>query len=184
MADSICANPFIFNEGLTEENSLTHLIKSMSPDTENEIELIEHSNYYTDDEFVNNIQITESKIKMLSLNCQSINAKFAKLKTFLAAINEYTEISIICLQETWGHEDVDMSFYNLPNYSMVHENRRLSAHGGLLIYIRNDFSYTKLNLENRITETSNVFESLVIEVWRKSCKYNKFVIGSISRAWS
>ena len=72
-------------------------------------------------------------------------------------INEYTEISIICLQETWGHEDVDMSFYNLPNYSMVYENRRLSAHGGLLIYIRNDFSYTKLILENGITETSNVF---------------------------
>ena len=100
MADSICANPFIFNEGLTEENSFTHLIKSISPDTENEIELIEHSNYYTDDEFVNNIQITESKIKMLSLNCQSINAKFEKLKAFLAVINEYTEISIICLQET------------------------------------------------------------------------------------
>ena len=57
MADSICANPFIFNEGLTEENSFTHLIKSISPDTENEIKLIEHSNYYTDDEFVNNIQI-------------------------------------------------------------------------------------------------------------------------------
>ena len=118
---------------------------------------------------------------MLSLNCQSINAKFAKWKTFLASINEYTEISIICLQETWGHEDVDMSFYNLPNYSMVYENRRLSAHGGLLIYIHNDFSYTKLNLENRITETSNVFESLVIEVWRKSCKYKKLVIGSIYR---
>ena len=95
MADSICANPFIFNEGLTEENSFTHLIKSISPESENEIELIEHSNCYTDDEFVNNIQITESKIKLLSLNCQSINAKFAKLKTFLAAINEYTEISII-----------------------------------------------------------------------------------------
>ena len=44
MADSICANPFIFNEGLTEENSFTHLIKSISPDAENEIELIEHSN--------------------------------------------------------------------------------------------------------------------------------------------
>ena len=78
MADSLCANPFIFNEGLTEENSFTHLIKSISPDTENEIELIEHSNYYTDDEFVNNIQITESKIKMLSLNCQS---KVCKVET-------------------------------------------------------------------------------------------------------
>ena len=167
MADSICTNPFIFNEGLTEENSFTHLMKSISPDTENEIELIEHFNYYTDNEFVIYIQITESKIKMLSLHCQSINAKFEKLKAFIVVINEYTEISIICLQEIWGHENVDMSFYNLPNYSMVYENRRLSAHGGLLIYIHNHFSYIKLNLENRITKTSNVFESLVIEVWRR-----------------
>ena len=75
---------------------------------------------------MNNIQITDSKIKMLSLNCQSINAKFEKLKAFLAVINAYTEISIICLQETWGHENVDMSFYNLPNYLMVYEN---CAHG-------------------------------------------------------
>ena len=44
MADYICANPIIFNEGLTKENSFTHLIKSISPDTENEIELIEDSN--------------------------------------------------------------------------------------------------------------------------------------------
>ena len=92
--------------------------------------------------------------KMLSLNCQSINAKFEKLKVFLAVINEYTEISIICLPESWGHENVDMSFYNLPNYSMVYENRHLSAHSGLLIYISNDFSYTKLNLCSILTKGS------------------------------
>ena len=42
MVDStcICANPFIFYKGLTEENSFTHLPKSISPDTENEIDLI------------------------------------------------------------------------------------------------------------------------------------------------
>ena len=88
----------------------------------------------------------------------------------------------VCLavtKDVKSHENIDMSFNNLPNYSMVYENRRLSAHGGFLIYIYNDFSYTKLNLENRITETSNVFESLVIEVWRKNRKYTKFVIGSI-----
>ena len=93
MADStLCAYHFIFNEGLTEKNSFTHLIKSISSDTENKMEIIEHSNYYTDDEFVNNIQTAESKIKMLSLNYQNINAKFEKLKMFLAAINEYHHV--------------------------------------------------------------------------------------------
>ena len=83
MADPICGNPFLFSEGRTEENSFTHLIKSISPDTENEIELNEHSNYYTDDDFVNNIQITESKIKMLSLNVRALK----KLKAFLTVIS-------------------------------------------------------------------------------------------------
>ena len=153
MADSICENPFIFNEGLTEENSFTHLIKSISPYTENEIELSKHSNYYTDDEFVNNIQITVSKIKMLSLNCQSSNAKFEKLKAFLAVINEYTEISIIYLEKTWGHENVVMYFDNLPNYSMVYENKRLSTHGG-------HFFLHQIEFGNAIAETSNFFNHL------------------------
>ena len=75
MADSICANPFMFNEGITEENSYTHLIISISLDTENELELIEHSNYYTDDEIVNNIHVT-SRLILYCLVCCSVILQF------------------------------------------------------------------------------------------------------------
>ena len=60
---------------------------------------------------------------MLSLNCQSINAKFNKLKLFLDDVNIEHQISVIYSQESWGHKEKEMSYFSLPNYSMVFENR-------------------------------------------------------------
>ena len=47
------------------------------------------------------------------------------------------------------------------------EHRRLSAHGGLITYIHDDFAYKELNSELPITSTSTLFESLFLEVWQK-----------------
>ena len=91
-------NSFIHNIGLNEENLLSHLLDHISPEIENETTLIEHLKYYNDVEFKNVLQITNSKISMLSLNCQSINAKFDKLKLFLADVNIKGPI-VICIQE-------------------------------------------------------------------------------------
>ena len=76
-------NPFIHNIGLNEKYSLSHLLDRISPVIDNETTLIEHSKYYNDVKFKNVLQNTNSKISILSLNCQSINAKFDKLKLFL-----------------------------------------------------------------------------------------------------
>ena len=42
-----------------------------------------------------------SKMCILSLNCQSINAKFDKLKMFNDYVNDQSPISVICIQESW-----------------------------------------------------------------------------------
>ena len=77
-------NSFIHNIGLNEENSLSHLLEKISPEIENETDLLEHSKYYNDVDFKNVLHNANSKISMLSLNCQSINAIFDKLKFFSA----------------------------------------------------------------------------------------------------
>ena len=118
---------------------------------------------------------------MLSLNCQSISAKFDKFKLFLDDVNNQNPISIICIQEAWGHEDIHMDYFSLHNYTLVNANRRLTTHGGLIIYIHNDFEFKELNGELPITHTSNMFESLFVEVWRKNCMYQKYIIGNIYR---
>ena len=61
-------NSIIYNMGLTEENSLPHLLNGISPDIENEVSLIK---YYNDDKFWNVLYIANSKISKLSLSSQS-----------------------------------------------------------------------------------------------------------------
>ena len=60
-------------------------------------------------------------------------------------------------------------------------NRIDDFHGGLIIYIHNDFEFKELNEEFPITHTSNSFESLFVEVWRKNYSNQKYVIGNIYR---
>ena len=144
---------YIHNIGLNEENSLSHLLEKISPEIENETDLIEHSKYYNDVDFKNLLHNAKSKISMLSLNCQSINAKFDKLKLFLDDVSIEHPISVICIQESWGHEEMEMSYFSLPNYSMVFENRRLSTHGGLILYVLGPERFTDLTIR---------FDSIII----------------------
>ena len=94
-------NSFLHNIGLNEENSLSHLLDQISPEIENETNLLEHSKYYNDVDFKSVLHnASSSKISMLSLNCQSINAKFDKLKIFLDDVNKCHPIAAICIQES------------------------------------------------------------------------------------
>ena len=174
-------NAFINNADLTEETSLTHLLDVIAPDIENETQLIDHSKYYDDRGFSDVLKHSNNKLSMISLNCQSINAKFDKLKLFVTEMNTHETISVICIQEAWGHNGKDMDSFSLPNYSLVNENRRLSNHGGLIIYVHDNFSFKVLNKDMHITHTSKLFESLIVEIWRNNCKYQKYIIGSVYR---
>ena len=69
--------------------------------------------------------------------------------------------------------------FTLPNYKMVTQNERLSTHGGLITYVHEDFSYRELNADLTITLTSTLFESLFIELWRKSCSNQTYIVGNI-----
>ena len=59
----------------------------------------------------------------LSLNCQSINAKYVQLKLFLDDVNTRNPISVICVQESWAHEEIDKQYFSLPNYTLINANR-------------------------------------------------------------
>ena len=48
----------------------------------------------------------------------------------------------------------------------MYENRCLTAHGGLMIYIHDEFHYRNLNRDIEITNTSDLFESLIVEILR------------------
>ena len=148
---------------MNTENSLTHLLDVISPEIENEVDLIKSSKYYDDEDKVE-LNSINNRICILSLNCQSINAKFEKLKLFLGDVNTQNPISVICIQESWGHEEMYIRYFSLPNYTLINANRRLNLHGGLITYIHNDFTFKELNDMIPISGTSTLFESLFIEI--------------------
>ena len=64
---------------------------------------------------------------------------------------------------------------------MIFENRRLSTHGELIMYIHDDFAYKELNNEIILSSTSNLFESQFVEIWRKTNVFQKYIIGNFYR---
>ena len=102
---------FMINTGLNEHNSLMNLLQNISPAIENEIDIVEHSQYYSDVNFINMIQQVNDDIIILNLNCQCLSAKFDRLKLFLAMVNSHKQLSCIALQETWFDQHVDLDFY-------------------------------------------------------------------------
>ena len=105
-------NSFLDNTGLSDTNSLKHLTEKISPETDNEVDLTENSRYY-DDTTLRHTFLSNNGLKIVSLNCQSLNVdKVNKLKIFLHKMNNNASpISCILLQETWCDSSVDLSLF-------------------------------------------------------------------------
>ena len=46
-----------------------------------------------------------------------------------------TQISALCLQETWLKTNADLSMFQIPNYNIIFQGKNTSEHGGLVIYM-------------------------------------------------
>ena len=53
---SVLNRQFMIITGLNEHNSLVNLLQNISPTIENDIDIVEHSQYYSDVNFINMIQ--------------------------------------------------------------------------------------------------------------------------------
>ena len=97
----------------------------------------------------------------MSLNCQSINAKFNELQIIAENLNN-NPVSLICLQESWLKENSDYSLYNLSNYKLINKcMTKCSDHGGLMIYVHEPFDvYSPIN----ILESVNGWEYVCIGI--------------------
>ena len=60
------------------------------------------SSYYTCDTLIETLQNKKGTFKVLSVNCQSIRAKYDKRLLLIEQLKQYDlYFSIICLQESW-----------------------------------------------------------------------------------
>ena len=54
-------------------------------------------------------------------------------------MNLTNSISVICLQECWLKETDNISMFNLTDYNLVSLPKSCCGHGGLMIYVHNQF---------------------------------------------
>ena len=75
--------------------------------------------------------------------------------------NNQCIISVICIQESCGHDRIDMSHFLLSNYTMVNQHRALGLHCVLITYIHDDFACRELNNLFPVTVTSNALPKIM-----------------------
>jgi exonuclease III len=112
----------------------------------------------------------------LSLNVQSLPAKFNELDEFISYLkNNGCEPDFICLQETW--KIFDQSLFTTEGYNLEIKSRSTNTQGGGVgIYIKKGLRYNVLQESSIFID--KVFESLFIEVYDES---SKFIVGSVYR---
>ena len=81
-----------------------------------------------------------------------------------------------CLQETWLSSDADVSLLHIPGYKLIHQGSRCTRHGGLVIYLHEQYTY---NLRNVYTR-SDIWEGLFIDVSGHNL-YRPITIANIYR---
>ena len=83
--------------------------------------------------------IEKPGFSILSINIQSVNAKYNDFQSFVSRMNIINPISAICLYECWLGDADNVTMFNLENYKMTFLPKSCCAHGDLIIYAHKQF---------------------------------------------
>ena len=146
-------------------------------DSEHEITKFSHSPYVDISEIHSLFQNNPKEFFILTLSIQSVHTKFIVLFPVidnLASQGLYFEA--ICLQEIWTSSDSDLSLLQLPGYQLIHRGSKCTKHGGLIIYLNENYNYEIRN----VYSDSNIWGGLFIDInGGNLCR--TFTIGYIYR---
>ena len=166
----------IYDNFAGTENDLNRVLSTFV-DSEHEISNFCHSRYVDLSEVQSIFQNNPNEFLILTLNIQSVNAKFNNsfpVIDNLALQGLY--FGAMCLQETWTSTDSDLTLLQLPGYQLIHQGSKCTKHGGLMIYLNESYSYKIRNLFTN----SNIWEGLFIDI-NGGILCRAFTIGNIYR---
>ena len=143
-----------------DRNNLLNIIKDLD-NYEEMLTICEESPYIDTENLSSYMQKFKNHFTVLDINIQSLNAKFDSFITLLNDLfNANIYFSAICIQETWLKNFINLDLFSIPNYSMISLPPTCSSHGGLVIYIHENFNANKLE----IYKTSELWEGLFLEI--------------------
>ena len=158
--------------------SVNDLIDVLGQDTvdDNNIQLT-YSPYISTDSLAEHLEGQRGKFTVFSINAQSINAKINELTSLLGELESHNfSFSALCIQETWLEHDADTSLLQIPGYTLISLGRTCSAHGGLIIYLQDKYTFHICDLY----KGSDLWEGLFIEISGNNLKH-PITLGNIYR---
>ena len=170
------SDQILLNFGGVNKNDLNKNIEIGDIST-NEISIDSYSPYKIFSEIPAYFNGQKNDFCVLTLNCQSLNAKYDKIRSMLHFFRENNfKIHALCLQETWIKGDnPDLSFFKLPGFE---ETAVLGAscgsHGGLAIYLAEGLVYKEIFRSH----VNRIWEGLFISVSGESI-VKPVIIGNV-----
>lgn len=163
-------NPFNINTDFSPVNN------SIDPDLHifrSNFDLLDKCDYLLENQFnIESAQYHQDNLSLFHLNVRSLNKNFEEFENLLNVLD--LKFSAIALTETWLGDLHEISYFDLPGYVFINENRTSKSGGGVGLYIKNDLSIKRRD-DLSLTEA----ESLFIDITDKAGK--KSVIGVIYR---
>ena len=164
--------------GGMEKNDLIKILDLKSNDTDyNNLFASKQSDYYDFDGTKQFLEKNRGKLTVLSLNAQSINAKFNEILSLLNFLHENkVAFDIICIQEAWLTNNSNYELFHINNYNLFFQgcNPECSTRGGLLTYVCNELS-AQITLQ---CNTFKTWEGLFIEI---NINDTNLTVGNIYR---
>ena len=122
-------------------NNLNHILGNLD-DLSADTEIPSHATYIDKLSLECKLPSAKENFTVFSLNVQSFNAKFYYLSALVNDLSgKGSGFSAICLQEIWLSKEEDVNFFKIPNYNISHHGKTCSGHGGLIIYLHENYSW-------------------------------------------
>ena len=174
MADNAVSPEAVLKQhgGISGKN-FAKIINEGSDD--DEIDLISHSPHYLPSCLPASLTNGDKSFSVLSLNSQSILAKFTGLQVMLEVFaSQDIHFHAICIQESRIKDESKLPLVALEGYQCFFLKATASSHGGLITYVDDKYDVSiKTTVDN-----SNVWEGLFLELNHNSLQ-NKIIIGNV-----
>ena len=147
------------NHGGAENKDFAQIINE--DQDQDEIYIIRCSPYYLPSSLPSELISEDNFFGVLSLNAQSLFAKFDGLIAMIELFgSQRIHFPIICIQETWITDESQLPLVSIEGYNCYYVKPTASSHGGLITYVDNSFGVTVI----KKIDFSTVWEGLFLEL--------------------
>ena len=166
-------NEILKEYGGTDRNMLENVINAYESN-ENEIEVLNHSPYYSVDNLPKYLCFKKNNFTILSINVDGLLAKIDELTLILEVLKKQNIMfDAICIQESHLDDSYksDTACIQLEGYDCIPQGKTCGQKGGLVTYIKDEFDSIKYNLDG----ISNIWEGLFVEVKHTDANFHLYL---------